>query len=81
MLLVKAAATAVAQVMSVHACAANSCSSIRWQHVLQASQADIHSNGNRQGPTLLGAEAALRVVAQQLPKIVPHMLINKREGI
>ena len=32
------------------------------------------------GPRLLGAEAALRVVAEQLPKIVPNMLINKRDG-
>ena len=33
------------------------------------------------GPALLGAEAALRVVAEQLPKIVPNMLINKRDGM
>ena len=38
------------------------------------------SNGDGAGPKLLGAEAALRVVAEQLPKIVPNMLINKRDG-
>lgn len=36
--------------------------------------------GDSVGPRLLGAEAALRVVAEQLPKIVPNMLINKRDG-
>lgn len=36
--------------------------------------------GESAGPRLLGAEAALRVVAEQLPKIVPNMLINKRDG-
>ena len=38
------------------------------------------ANGESAGPRLLGAEAALRVVAEQLPKIVPNMLINKRDG-
>lgn len=38
------------------------------------------ANGDSAAPRLLGAEAALRVVAQQLPKIVPNMLINKRDG-
>ena len=38
------------------------------------------ANGDSAGPRLLGAEAALRVVAEQLPKIVPNMLINKRDG-
>ena len=38
------------------------------------------ANGDSVGPRLLGAEAALRVVAEQLPKIVPNMLINKRDG-
>lgn len=38
------------------------------------------ANGDGSGPRLLGAEAALRVVAEQLPKIVPNMLINKRDG-
>lgn len=38
------------------------------------------ANGDGAGPRLLGAEAALRVVAEQLPKIVPNMLINKRDG-
>lgn len=37
-------------------------------------------NGDSAGPRLLGAEAALRVVAEQLPKIVPNVLINKRDG-
>ena len=36
--------------------------------------------GDSVGPRLLGAEAALRVVAEQLPKMVPNMLINKRDG-
>ena len=38
------------------------------------------STNDMGGPRLLGAEAALRVVAEQLPKIVPNMLINKRDG-
>ncbi|KAL0024265.1 hypothetical protein WJX79_000849 [Trebouxia sp. C0005] len=38
-------------------------------------------NGDNTGPTLLGAEAALRVVAEQLPRIVPNMLINKRDEV
>ena len=36
---------------------------------------------NGEVPTLLGAEAALRVVAERLPRIIPNVLINKREGI
>lgn len=42
---------------------------------------DHQATGDSAGPTLLGAEAALRVVAQQLPRIVPNMLINKRDGV
>ncbi|KAL3158276.1 hypothetical protein ABBQ38_010522 [Trebouxia sp. C0009 RCD-2024] len=38
-------------------------------------------NGDSAGPRLLGAEAALRVVAEQLPKIVPNVLINKRDDV
>lgn len=50
----------------------------------KASEAAVEGtlqNGDNAGPTLLGAEAALRVVAEQLPKIVPNMLINKRDEV
>lgn len=47
---------------------------------MQAAHEGTLQNGDNAGPTLLGAEAALRVVAEQLPKIVPNMLINKRDG-
>ncbi len=47
---------------------------------MQAADEGMLQNGDNAGPTLLGAEAALRVVAEQLPKIVPNMLINKRDG-
>ncbi len=47
---------------------------------MQAADKGMLQNGDSAGPTLLGAEAALRVVAEQLPKIVPNMLINKRDG-
>lgn len=61
-------------------CVLNLMPSLGLASAAQVSEADVHSNGNAQRPSLLGAEAALRVVAQQLPKIVPHMLINRREG-
>ena len=48
--------------------------------LMQAADEGMLQNGDNAGPTLLGAEAALRVVAEQLPKIVPNMLINKRDG-
>ena len=48
--------------------------------LMQAADEGTLQNGDNTGPTLLGAEAALRVVAEQLPKIVPNMLINKRDG-
>jgi hypothetical protein len=35
---------------------------------------------NGQGLSVLGIESALRVVAEQLPKILPNVLINKRYG-
>ncbi|DBB17843.1 hypothetical protein WJX82_008236 [Trebouxia sp. C0006] len=47
----------------------------------QAADEGMLQSGDNVGPTLLGAEAALRVVAEQLPKIVPNMLINKRDEV
>ncbi|DBA87750.1 hypothetical protein WJX77_004203 [Trebouxia sp. C0004] len=47
----------------------------------EAADEGMLQNGDSAGPTLLGAEAALRVVAEQLPKIVPNMLINKRDEV
>jgi len=48
--------------------------------VADGTEESALDNGDNAGPTLLGMEAALRVVAEQLPKIVPNMLINKRDG-
>ncbi len=50
------------------------------EYFMQAADEGMLQSGDNVGPTLLGAEAALRVVAEQLPKIVPNMLINKRDG-